>query len=91
MGNPVFFRSRNLDVDLARSFYNCGYSDSRIAHACRTEVRNVKSWREKMGLPENLITVLKTRSLAETEAEARRLNMSYGEYTAAMRLGKVTV
>ena len=94
MAEAVFFRTKRLDVERARELYDKGYCDQQIADACGVSYEAVRVWRRKSGLEGHLVPYKKkTKSRAPviiaSNAEARAHKMSYGQYVAARREGKL--
>lgn len=94
MGVPVFEKRCRLNKERALELYNKGYCDQQIADECDASVGSVREWRRRIGLPGHRVlykkkTKKRESTLVELAAEAKAHGMSYGEYMAARREGKV--
>lgn len=95
MREPVFFKKqRFLDKERARELYDIGYCDQQIADLCDVSREAVRCWRKKQKLPSHKALYKEPEkkresTLIEFAAEAKSHGMSYGQYMAARREGRV--
>ena len=79
-----------IDLDKAMRLYNKGEPDNHIAKVCGVTRGAVLDWRRRMGLEKNPDQKKYTLSPLELDAiAARAAGMTYGQYIAAGRPGRV--
>lgn len=94
MGEPIFFKRRLLDKEYARELYDIGYCDQQIADSCGVGRECVSAWRRNNGLEGHKVLYKekekkRASTLNEMAAEAKAHGMSYGQYMAARRDGRL--
>ena len=75
-----------IDMKIASSLWEQGYTDSEIGDVCSVAKNTVAVWRRRNGLKPNAKSPAQkeeARSIAAINAEAREHGMSYGKHTAA--------
>ena len=94
MPGPVFFRRKFLNKEYAREMYDQGYCDQHIADNCGVSRECIREWRRRNNLeghkaPPKVKPKPKESTLIAMAAEAKAHKMTYGQYMAAKREGKI--
>lgn len=87
MGTIIFGR-KTFSKERAMELYKMGYTDQEIAKQLGCVKETARRWRQKNCLVKNA-DKKDPPSLIELAAEAKTHGMTYGEYMAAKREGRV--